>query len=88
MAEISINRESLTKNLEDRYNTQRVGGAFDARSVMNDGGSQPLINSTQEAQFTKPGFQTKLPIGQSQFKNDGEGLSQYVRNLDTRRYKG
>jgi len=88
MAETSIDRPSLNTNLENRYNTQRVGGAFDAKSIMNDGGSQPLINSSQEAEFTKPGFQTKLPHGTSQFKNDGLGLSKYVKGLDTRRYKG
>ncbi len=31
-----FNRESLNKSLEERYKTQKVGGAFDAKKATPD----------------------------------------------------
>jgi len=31
-----LNRESLNKSLEERYKTQKVGGAFDAKKATPD----------------------------------------------------
>ena len=82
----AVPRPSLTTTLADRYATQTVGGAFDARDIIETG-VDALFASMQGSQFqTKNGFLTKEQQGVSDFKNDGNGLSQYVQGLDTSKY--
>jgi hypothetical protein len=68
-------RESLNKSLEERYATQKAGGAYDAKLAgvaMVDDFSNEFANG-----FTKGGANTNLP------KKD----STLVKGLDTRKYK-
>ena len=79
-------RPSLTTNLAQRYATQPVGGAFDARDIIETG-VDSLFGSMQGAEFqTANGFETEVQQGISQFKNDGENLSIYEQGLDTTPY--
>lgn len=81
-----ITRPSLTTDLASRYASQRVGGAFDARDII-EAGTDALFASFQGATFQNTnGFLTKEQLGVSDFKNDGNNLSQYVQGLDTRKY--
>lgn len=80
-----IERKSLKTDLLSRYNNQNEGGAFDAKKA----GTSTSGPSLQAKQFDKTdSFLVKEPQGISQFKNDGNGLSQFVQGLDTRKYKG
>jgi hypothetical protein len=82
----AVARPSLTTTLADRYETQPVGGAFDARDIV-EVGVDALFASMQGSQFqVKNGFLTKEQQGISDFKNDGKDLSQYVAGLDTSKY--
>ena len=79
-------RPSLTITLAERYETQLVGGAFDARDIV-ERGVDPLFASLQGAEFqVQNGFLTEEQVGVSDFKDDGLGLSQYVVGLDTTPY--
>ena len=92
-----ITRESLTKKIVDRYNTQHVGGAYDAKNIVN-GIDEISISDTVSAkgsEFTidKGGFRTYAPVGLSDFADlssrDGgtsKGLSAYVKGLSTEKY--
>ncbi len=76
-----VNRESLTKTLEQRYQTQHVGGAYDAKKPTPD------IFGIQEKLWTKPGFQNggngELGLG-GQKKFD---QSVYLKGFDNTKYK-
>jgi hypothetical protein len=67
-------RESLSKNLEERYASQRAGGAYDAKQA----GSTTVDDFNNEFSdgFTKGGKNTGLPKKESSF----------VKGLDTRKY--
>lgn len=81
-----LQRPSLTIDLATRYATQTVGGAFDARDII-ESGTDGLFASYQAQQFQLTnGFLTKEVQGVSDFKNNGGGLSQYVQGLDTTPY--
>ena len=95
-----LNRESLNKSLEERYKTQKVGGAFDAKDINTKPDSITLSadgsNSIKGQQFTitKGGFRVKQPLGLSDLadvpdrKNStSKQLSSYTKGLDTKRYK-
>lgn len=75
-----VNRESLNKSLEQRYETQKVGGAFDAKKATPD------IFGQLEKQWTKPGF---AKAGEEGLGINGtkKGQSLYSKGLDTRKYK-
>jgi len=93
-----IERQSLTKTLDQRYITQRVGGTFDVKSVLKSPSSSPaagtIINATsnQSQEFQSPnGFEVKVSPGDSQMK-DAQGsfskqLSRYIKGFSNRRYK-
>jgi hypothetical protein len=70
-----IQRDSLTKNLEDRFGSQRAGGAYDAKTAGT--ATSDAFNNEFADGFTKGGLNTNLP------KKD----SQYVTGLDVRKYK-
>lgn len=79
-------RPSLTTTLATRYETQKVGGAFDARNIIENG-TDALFASYQGATFQNTnGFLTKEQLLVTDFKNSGNGLSQYVQGLDTTPY--
>jgi hypothetical protein len=81
-----ITRPSLITTLAERYETQPVGGAFDARDII-ESGVDALFASMQGAEFqVKNGFLTKEQLEVSDFINDGNGLSIYVQGLDTKKY--
>ena len=97
---IPLNRESLNKNLEERYKTQRIGGSFNAKDINTKPDSITLSadgsNSIKGQQFTitKGGFRVKQPLGLSDLsdvpdrKNStSKQLSSYTKGLDTKRYK-
>ena len=75
-----LNRESLNKSLEQRYESQKVGGAFDAKKATPD------IFGQLEKDWTKPGFASggKEGLGIEGIK---KGKSLYLNGLDTKRYK-
>lgn len=80
MAE-KIDRPSLTTNLETRYNSQKVGGSYDAKGPTPD-----EIFGIQEKYWTVSGF--------ARGGNEGLGVngskqiesSLYRQGLDNRRY--
>jgi hypothetical protein len=81
-----IQRNSLTTDLVTRYNTQKAGGAYNAKAIIETG-VDPLFASYQGATFqNKNGFLTEQSVGTSDFKNDGKDLSQYVAGLNTTKY--
>ena len=83
---IPIERLSLTTPLTQRYEKQRVGGAFDDKNII-ESGVDPLFASYQAATFQiADGFSTKKQQGISDFKNDGNNLSMYVEGLNTTKY--
>jgi hypothetical protein len=82
----ALSRPSLTITLADRYATQPIGGAFNARNIITVGPDK-LITSQQEAEFcNQNAFIAGEQVGVSQFKNDGEGLSVYEEGLNTTPY--
>ncbi len=81
---LPLPRSSLT--LAQRYETQPVGGAFNARNII-ESGVDGLFASMQGAEFQNVnGFLTKVQQGITDYKNSGEGLSQYEVGLDTTKY--
>jgi hypothetical protein len=76
-----VNRESLNKSLEERYKTQKVGGAFDAKKATPD------IFGDLEKKWTKAGFvnagDEKLGIEGTQSKKG----SLYIQGFSNKKYK-
>lgn len=76
-----INRESLNKSLEERYASQKVGGAFDAKQATPD------IFGTLEKKWTKAGFvdslEEKLGVEGSQSKKG----SFFIQGFSNKKYK-
>jgi hypothetical protein len=82
----ALPRPSLTIDLATRYATQTVGGAFNARNIVENG-VDPLFASYQGATFQNfNGFLTDVQVGVSDFKNNGNDLSIFVQNLNTTPY--
>ena len=95
-----LNRESLNKSLEQRYESQKIGGAFNAKDINTKPDSITLsadgshsING-QLFTITNGGFRVKQPLGLSDLadvpdrKNStSKQLSSYTKGLDTKRYK-
>lgn len=93
-----INRESLIKDLEQRYKSQTAGGAFNATDINTkpDSITTGPNPSAKGQQFTivKGGFRVKQPIGLSDLadvpdrrNSKSKRLSSYVKGLDTKKYK-
>ena len=96
-----INRPSLTINLEDRYATTAVGGAFNVQKTLGGPGALPKKNaviegdtmSHQASQFqSPPGFETNVIVQQSQLidvqTNGSGGNSNYIKGFSNQKYKG
>ncbi len=81
-----IPRPSLTITLAERYATQNVGGAFDARNIIESGVDAEFASIQGSTFQTENGFETEVQQGVSQFINDGEGTSMYEEGLDTTPY--
>jgi hypothetical protein len=76
-----VNRDSLNKSLEERYKTQKVGGAFDAKKATPD------IFGQAEKDWTKPGFakEGEEGLGIAGIK---KGQSLYLKGFNNKKYKG
>ena len=89
------NRPSLSKDLETRYSSQRVGGAFDVKKTLSALTPGSIINaiSMQSNEFQSPnGFEIKIKQGDTQMKDARDGtkskeLSRYIKGISTKRYK-
>jgi hypothetical protein len=92
------NRDSLITDLASRYANQKVGGSFDAKSIVTESDTiMPLTTPSDKGrQYTidKGGFRVKQPIGLSDLadvpdrKNStSKELSQSIRGLSTKKYK-
>ncbi len=83
-------RDSITKTLIDRYNSQRVGSTFNVQKTLNSEtkGSINNANSSQGTSFQSPaGFQVGVIESQLKVvKNPNSGISKFVSNLDNRKY--
>ena len=90
-------RPSLTTTLDVRYAKQHTGGAFEVKSSIGGPGAEPAAGkaidatSLNGAAFQTPnGFVVRTIGGMSQLKavqsGDTDGLSTYVKGLDTTRY--
>jgi len=72
-----------------RYSVQSAGGAFDAKNIPTQPGQRGAEGGLgfgfQEQLFTRPLFRIAswAFIQQSDFKNDGKDLSEFVRGLST-----
>ena len=77
-------RPSLDTGIVGRYNTQRAGGAYDAKSIGKWGSHAPLENNLQSRFWTPPGF--KVSMQNTEF-NRPEG-SIYLQGHTTRAYVG
>jgi hypothetical protein len=89
----TIDRPSLEKNLETRYETQPVGGAYNAKDIVRQGGNVvSLGGSTFETNYTvTKGFKTKMATGVTELK-DATGarskqLSLYMQGFNNKPYK-
>ena len=82
MADNTINRQSLNTDLETRYKTQHVGGAFDAK------GPQPDVLGIQEKTWTKKGFGKSGDEGLGLAGSKTYDKSLYRQGFDGRKYKG
>lgn len=94
-----INRESISTDLETRYNKQKAGGAFDAKNiVISNDTVAPFVTGPsakgQEFTIDKGGFRVNTPIGLSNLadvpdrKNStSKSLSMYSKGLTNKKYK-
>lgn len=90
---LPIDRPSLKTSLSQRYAKQRVGGAFDDKNIPTQPGQYGteggLGFGIQGAQFISPPLfriDSWAFLQQSQFINNGNNLSMYVKGLDTTPY--
>ena len=89
----NVKRESEKIGLADRYERDRIGGAFDAKTgVKTDGSNSNAIgDSLSDTTYTTTkGFKIKMAQGQTEFKDvNGESsrqLSKYIKGFNNRRY--
>jgi len=93
-----VNRESLNKSLEQRYASQKFGGAFDAKDINTKPDSittgPNLSSKGQEFTIDKGGFRVKQPLGLSNLadvpdrKNStSKQLSSLTKGFNNKKYK-
>jgi hypothetical protein len=87
MANNTIDRQSLSTDLVGKYNSSKVGGAYDAKKA----GTSTAGASIQAANYDKdPNFVVKQST--TNFKgaesNNYNEISLYSKNVDLRKYKG
>ena len=84
---IPLNRESLNKNLEERYKTQRIGGSFNAKDINTKPDSITLSadgsHSSKGQQFTitNGGFRVKQPLGLSDLADVPDRINSTSKRL-------
>jgi hypothetical protein len=89
----TIDRPSLEKNLETRYETQTVGGAYNAKDIVTQGGNiVSLGGSTFDTNYTvTKGFKTKMGTGITELKDAvgarSKQLSLYMQGFNNKPYK-
>ena len=89
----TIDRPSLEKNLETRYETQTVGGAYNAKDIVIQGGNiVSLGGSTFDTNYTvTKGFKTKMGTGITELKDAvgtrSKQLSLYMQGFNNKPYK-
>ena len=82
-----LNRESLNKSLEERYKTQKVGGAFDAKDINTKPDSITLSadgSHSINGQFftiTNGGFRVKQPLGLSDLADVPDRINSTSKRL-------
>lgn len=76
-----VNRESLNKSLEERYKTQKVGGAFDAKKATPD------IFGQLEKNWTKAGFVKAGEEGLGIEGTQSKKGSLYIQGFSNKKYK-
>ena len=86
-------RPSLKTSLEQRYKTQKCGGAYDAKSVKSEPGSRTPIPSSDgvsatisDAMWTKPNFAVKAAILQTEFNDKALNRAEFI-GVSTTPYK-
>ena len=82
-------RPSLTKTLEQRYEEQKSGGAFDAKNITTDGHAsldKAGNSSFQSAQYTPSGFKTRMQTMVTELKETALNWIA-TQGHTTRRYK-
>jgi hypothetical protein len=96
---IQQDRPSITTTLEERYASQEVGGAYDAKSIQTAQGSRmPIVSSDgtgpaiTETQWTNPNFLVKEAMQQTEFKDALDGqtskqLSSMLQGFSNKKYK-
>jgi len=93
-----VDRKSLTTSLEDRYNTQKAGGSFDAKIANTNNMIKGLQGSMGYSNLSvaltiEPGFTTGMATNkQENFKNKVLGDAKnpgagFYRVTDTTKYK-
>ena len=97
MAATPTTRPSLTITLEDRYNTQKVGSAFDVKKTLGGPGTVPAPGTTINAtslngkEFQNPdGFEVGVSTGMTQLEdaqgNTSKQLSVYMSGFSDQKY--
>lgn len=74
----NLDRSSLKKTLEDRYNSEKVGGAYDAKTAGKT--FVDNINNTFADGFTRAGENTNLPKKDSIYETGVGGSTYLVEN--------
>jgi hypothetical protein len=96
-----LNRESLNKSLEQRYESQKIGGAFNAKDINTKPDSITLSadgshsSKGQQYTITEGGFRVKQPLGLSDLadvpdrrNSTSKELSSLVKGFNNKKYKG
>ncbi len=95
---LPLNRPSLITTLDQRYATQRSGGAFSVKQVLGAPGTVPAPGTTIDAasmngqKFQSPnGFEVKMMPGITQMldaqSNTSKQLSMYIKGFDNTKYR-
>lgn len=97
-SQTQIERKSLTLTLEDRYLSQKCGGAYDAKSVVTKQGDRmPILASDgvssaiTETRWTNPNFLIKASTMQTELKDasgdQSKQLSIFLQGFSNKKYK-
>jgi hypothetical protein len=88
-----IDRESTHTGLVDRYNSQKVGGSFDAKKDVKTSGNNEtsLGGSTFDSNYTKTkGFKINMQPGVSELSdingNKSNELSRHIKGFNNKKY--
>ena len=99
---IQTERPSLKLGLLERYNTQKCGGAYDAKSITGIAGTRMPVYSSDgngtclaSRMWTGTNFLVKMPTGESEFNDVPKGfqgliskeLSIYIQGFTNKKYK-